>query len=204
MYPENPDTYWRSSEFFVGDALYVVPVHHPGETGRFMYLPPGRWYSYWTDEQAPDTSTEAWVPTPLSHIPVYVRGGCVVPRWPVQQYVGELENPPVTLDLWWAPEVHQLSELYEDEGDGYGYRRGRYMLHRFEYRAQLRSFALSHQVNLHAEQQHRSFEFALHSLPRTASPQAMVDGVEVPGSFDASHVFRTELPLNFSELKISF
>ncbi len=204
MYPDNPDTYWRSSEFFVGDALYVVPVHHPGESGRFMYLPPGRWYSYWTDEPAPDTSTEAWVSTPLAYIPVFVRGGCVVPRWPVQQYVGELESPPVTLDIWWAPELTQLSELYEDEGDGYGYRRGRYMLHRFEYRARLRAFSLHHQVNLHAEQQHRSFELALHALPHTATPEASVDGVPLPIVQDANRVFRATLPLNFSELKITF
>lgn len=169
-----------------------------------MYLPPGRWYSYWTDVQAPDTSTEAWVPTPLAHIPVFVKGGCVVPRWPVQQYVGELEVPPVTLDLWWAPELVQQSELYEDEGDGYGYRRGRYMLHRFEYRAQLRSFSLHHQVNLHAEQQDRRFEFALHSLPPSAAPLALVDGAELHGEFDDRHVFRASLPLNFSELSIRF
>jgi alpha-glucosidase len=204
MFPDNPDTYWRSSEFFVGDALYVVPVHHPGETGRFMYLPPGRWYSYWTDDQAPDARTEAWVPTPLSHIPVYVKGGCVVPHWPVQQYVGELSSPPVTLDLWWAPEVVQLSELYEDEGDGYGYRSGRYMLHRFEYRGKLRSFSLNHQVNLHAEQQGRTFELALHSLPVAAAPVAVVDGVELAGAFDERHVYRVTLPLAFAELHIRF
>jgi alpha-glucosidase len=144
------------------------------------------------------------VPTPLSHIPVYVRGGFVLPRWPVQQYVGELSTPQVTLDLWWAPELNQQSELYEDEGDGYGYRRGRYMLHRFEYRAQLRSFTLNHSVNLHAEQQDRSFELALHALPHTAAPIAVVDGVEQPGNFDDRHVFRTMLPLNFSELHIRF
>ena len=118
--------------------------------------------------------------------------------------MGELETPPVTLDIWWAPELVQLSELYEDEGDGYGYRRGRYMLHRFDYRAQLRSFSLNHQVNLHAEQQHRSFELALHALPHTASPVAMVDGEPLTGEMDARHVFRATLPLNFSELKITF
>jgi hypothetical protein len=110
----------------------------------------------------------------------------------------------VTLDLWWAPEVVQLSELYEDEGDGYGYRSGRYMLHRFEYRGKLRSFSLNHQVNLHAEQQGRTFELALHSLPVAAAPVAVVDGVELVGAFDERHVYRVTLPLAFAELHIRF
>jgi alpha-glucosidase len=204
MYPENPDTYWRSSEFFLGEALYVVPVHHPGEGGRFLYVPPGHWYSLWNDAPAPITNAEAWVSTSMSTIPVLVRGGSVIPRWPVQQYVGELSDPQVTLDLWWAPELRQQSELYEDEGDGYGYRKGRYMLHRFDYRAQLRSFVLTHSLNIHAEQHGRTLVLAVHSLPHSAAPVAVADGVEQSAEFDERHVYRVTLPINFSEIYIKF
>lgn len=204
MYPENPDTYWRSSEFFVGDDLYVVPVHHPDESGRFLYTPPGHWYSLWSNVPAPTSGEEAWVPTAISRIPVMVRGGAVVPRWPVQQYVGELPEPPVTLDLWWSPEGAVTSRLYEDEGDGMAYKTGDYLLHFFRYRGQARAFSLTHHKEgvrrMHAD----SFELAVHALPASASPRLTVDGESVCGAFDERHVFRARIARGFRTLHVEF
>lgn len=204
MYPENTDTYWRSSEFFLGDALYVVPVHHPGEGGRFLYVPPGHWYSLWNDMPAAVSDAETWVATTMSAIPVFVRGGSVVPRWPVQQYVGELKNPPVTLDLWWAPETTVHSELYEDAGDGLAHRLGDYLLHRFAYTATARALSLQHRMEGSAEQERESFELALHALPPTAHPELLADGAPVPAEFDRKHVLRARIPATFRELTLRF
>jgi len=204
MYPENPDTYWRSSEFFVGDDIYVVPVHHQGETGRFLYTPPGHWYSLWTDVPAPTAGEEAWIPAAISHIPVLVRGGAVIPRWPVQQYVGELPEPPVTLDLWWSPEGEVVSRLYEDEGDGMAYKTGDYLLHFFRYSGGARSFSLSHRREGVRHMQATGFELAAHALPVSAAPRLTVDGEVIPGEFDEHHVFRAQLPRTFHTLHAEF
>lgn len=203
MYPENTDTYWRSCEFFLGDALYIVPVQHPGESGCFFYVPPGRWYSYWDDKPTAVSGAEAWVQTPISHIPVFVRGGSVVPRWPVQQYVGEIEEPPCTLDLWWAPDMVWESQLYEDKGDGTSYRRGDYLLHRFLYKAQGRCFELCHQTEGNRQVLRQTFQLALHALPATASPVLSVDGEAVRGSFDdRNRVYRAAVPADFRKLEL--
>lgn len=199
MYPDNPDTYWRSSEFFLGDALYVVPVHHPGEGGRVLYVPPGRWYSLWDDAVAPVSGAEAWVATPMGHIPVFVRGGSVVPRWPVQQYVGELSRPPCTLNLWWEPEGCISSELYEDSGDGTEYSRGAYLLHRYVYTGFGEGFALSQQVVGRFSAALPEVSLAVHALPASSSPVLEVDGALVPGQFDASHVYCAVLPSLFKK-----
>ncbi len=208
MYPENPDTYWRSSEFFVGDALYIVPVHHPGEVGRNLFVPPGVWYSLWTDQPIPARCAEAWVPTPLAHIPAYVRGGCVLPRWPVQQYVGELKNPPCTYELWWAPEVEVCSSHYEDAGDGFGYRLGDYLLHRFTYCAGADGFTLCHRATGVLEPPQEFASFVLHALPAGASPQLVVDGRPTPGCVEeaphGARCFRATIPTSFSRMELSF
>lgn len=204
MYPENPDTYWRSSEFFVGDDIYVVPVHHQGETGRFLYTPPGHWYSLWTDAPAPTAGEEAWTPAAISHIPVLVRGGAVIPRWPVQQYVGELPEPPVTLDLWWSPEGEVNSRLYEDEGDGMAYKTGDYLLHFFRYSGDARAFSLSHRREGVRHMRADTFELAAHALPISAAPRLTVDDEVVPGEFDGHHVFRARLPRTFHTLHAEF
>ncbi len=146
QYSTNDDTYWRSSEFFLGEALYVVPVHHEKEKWRKCYLPEGSWYCFWTDKcYTHNKAEECVVATPIEHIPVLVKGGCVIPRWPVQQYVGEIATPHVTYDLWWAANSDQMSLHYEDEGDGYAYEKGRYLRHQFHYTADEQSLSLHHQ-----------------------------------------------------------
>ncbi len=204
MYPDNPDTYWRSSEFFLGDGLYIVPVHHPGEAGRYLYVPPGAWYSLWTDKPAPPPGDEAWVPTPLTSIPVYVRGGFVLPRWPVQQYVGELEEPPLSYELWWAPHTEVESSCYEDAGDGLGYRVGDSLLHRFFYRAGAREFTLSHSRKGTYEPARDTVELALHALPPGARPVLRVDGAECPGCMDDKRVWRATISARFNSLHVEF
>lgn len=202
MHPENCDTYWRSCEFFLGDALYIVPVQHPGEEGCFFFVPPGRWYSYWNDKPATENGAEAWVPTPMSHVPVLVRGGCIIPRCTVQQYVGEQEVPPCTLDLWWAPDTSQESQLYEDRGEGTEYRRGSYLLHRFSYDAKARSLVLRHSIEGHMVQSRLVYTLAVHALPATASPMLYVDGKLVQGVFNNKNVYQADIVSNFSELSL--
>ncbi len=204
MYPDNPDTYWRSSEFFLGDALYIIPVHHPGESGRFLYAPEGHWYSLWTDEPAPAEGTEAWVLTPLNRIPVFVRGGYVVPRWPVQQYVGEMSHPPCTCELWWAPHTRAESFWYEDAGEGTGYRQGEYLLHRFDYEGKRRELSLRQHAEGSMPSPRETVTLALHALPEDACPIVRVEGREVPGEMDAAHVYRVEIPALFSVLTAEF
>ncbi len=208
MHPEDCDTYWRSSEFFLGDALYIVPVHHPGESGRYLYVPPGTWYSLWTDEPAPAQGAEAWVPTPMGRIPVFVRGGHMVPRWPVQQYVGELDAPPLTYELWWAPDTETQSDHYEDAGEGNGYRLGDYLLHRFRYRAGARHFRLECRNYGSMEQSRDSVALLVHALPADAKPILSVDGVPLRGEFihlpHGARAFRLELPMRSIFLEMSF
>ncbi len=207
MYPENPDTYWRSSEFFLGDGLYIVPVHHPGEVGRNLYVPPGIWYSLWTDKPIPARGTEAWVPTPIAHIPVYVRGGYVLPRWPVQQYVGEIAKPPCRYELWWAPEVEVESSHYEDAGDGLGYRLGDYLLHRFTYRAGANGFTLRHSASGNMDPAQESATLVLHALPQGVTPTLEVDGLPTPGYMEEAEgcpCFRATISTCFKSLQLKF
>ena len=140
----------------------------------------------------------------MSAIPVFVRGGSVIPRWPVQQYVGELENPPVTLDVWWAPDSTVESELYEDAGDGLAHRIGDYLLHRFIYSSSARELSLRHRQEGAATRPRDTFELALHALPHTATPVVMVDGIAVQGEFDKKRIFRVQLSAAFRELSLKF
>ncbi len=202
MYPEDTDMYWRSSEFFLGDALYIVPVHHPGETGRFLFLPRGHWYSLWTDQPAATAGEEVWVSTPMDRIPVFVRGGHIIPRWPVQQFVGEQKSPALTLELWWAPETMADSFLYEDAGDGLAHRLGDFCFMHFHYTAGLRTMQISSVREGLLPPSQDTATLAIHALPLNAHPKVLADGRECPGAFDDKRVYCTTIPTSFNHLEI--
>ena len=203
MYPENTDMYWRSSEFFLGDSLYIVPVHHPGESGRFLYMPPGTWYSLWSDTPGASAGEEVWVSTPMEHIPVFVRGGHLIPRWPVQQYVGQLKCPHLTYDLWWAAETTETSYHYEDAGEGQAHRIGMYRMHRFQYTSTRRSISIVREGHGNLEPSEETATLALHALPIGAQPHIVADGAHCPGSFDERHVYSAEIPMYSNRVEIT-
>lgn len=201
---ENMDTYWRGAEFFFGDHLYVIPIHEPQEGGRFLYIPEGVWYSYHDDSLMRETGRDVWVKCPLDFLPVYVRGGAVVPRWPVQQYVGEIPRPPLSLDVWWAPSGEVESRLYEDAGDGYGYRHGECAEHEFLFRGGPSSLELSWTCQGDPCAFHESVEVVLHGLSDAVSVAASMDGIPCGSVRRDGRVWRIPVEGKFDRLSVSW
>lgn len=150
-----------------------------------------------------ETGKDVWVKCPLSFLPVYVRGGAVIPHWPVQQHVGELPRPPLALDVWWAPEEEVTSHLYEDAGDGYAYRDGECAVHEFLYRGgSSHSLELAWNCEGDAGMFHESVEVVLHGLPAGISMAARMDGVPCRGVVRDGRVWRIPVEARFETLSV--
>jgi alpha-glucosidase len=121
---EDIQTHYRNDEFIFGNQILVCPILEPNAVGRRMYIPRGEWYNYWTNEFSIG-GREVWVDTKFDEIPVFVKAGAIIPKYPVQQYVGEIEFDELTLDLYFKIGKEQ-SFVYEDAQDGYDYKKGRY------------------------------------------------------------------------------
>jgi alpha-glucosidase len=121
---EDTQTHYRNDEFIFGNQILVCPILEPNALGRRMYIPRGEWYNYWTNEFATG-GREVWVDTKFDEIPLFVKAGAIIPKYPVQQYVGELEFDELTLDLYFK-NGKEKSVVYEDAQDGYDYKKGRY------------------------------------------------------------------------------
>ncbi len=67
-------------EFLLGGDLLVAPVSSPGVTSRQVYLPRGRWYDWHTGEVL-EGGRFVIAATPMDRIPLYARGGAVIPMW---------------------------------------------------------------------------------------------------------------------------
>jgi alpha-glucosidase len=121
---EDTQTHYRNDEFIFGNQILVCPILEPNAVGRRMYIPRGEWYNYWTNEFSVG-GREVWIDTKFDEIPVFVKAGAIIPKYPVQQYVGELEFDELTLDLYFKL-GKEKSVVYEDAQDGYDYKKGRY------------------------------------------------------------------------------
>lgn len=124
-YPHDPRAWELGCAYLWGDDLLVAPVTREGATAWPVYLPAGTWYDFWTQHRysGPAGTT---VEAPLERLPLFVRGGAILPLAPLAQFDGERPWDEITLLIY--PEGASHFELYEDDGRTNGYRDGRYAI----------------------------------------------------------------------------
>ncbi|HKV99507.1 MAG TPA: TIM-barrel domain-containing protein [Vicinamibacterales bacterium] len=123
-HPDDPIAAQRGDQFFWGRDMIVAPVVEKGATFRKLYLPSGTWYDFWT-EQSMNGGRELDRPVDLATMPLYVRGGAILPMGPVKQYTSEPSDSPLTLVVY--PGEDGAFTLYEDDGVSFAYRTGAWM-----------------------------------------------------------------------------
>jgi len=123
-YPEDESTYNLDDQFMIGDDLLVAPVLRPDVTRRLVYLPKGVWYDYWTREKY-QGERMIDVKAPLDTVPMFVRGGAILPFGPEMNYVGEKSLDPEFV-IYPDEKGTAQTSLYEDDGMSPAYLRGAY------------------------------------------------------------------------------
>src|SRR5579864_2394057 len=123
-YPDDPVAVAREDEYLWGRDVLVAPVVEQGATSRSVYLPKGTWHDFWTGERT-EGGKEIVRDVDLETMPLYVRGGAILPLGPVKQYTGEKVDAPLSLTIY--PGADGSFLLYEDDGESFDYRRGEWM-----------------------------------------------------------------------------
>ena len=108
----------------------VCPILEANAKGRRMYIPRGKWYDFWTNEVFYG-GKEQWVDADINSMPIFIQAGAIIPRYPVQQYVGEKKIDELKLDIYYKSGIEN-SVIYEDAQDGYDYKKGKYSLRNFK------------------------------------------------------------------------
>jgi alpha-glucosidase len=135
------------SEFLFGSRILVAPNPSPEEVAPYtVHLPPGTWYNYWTGERYTRgkfggpldleqrdkviaQKTLSITPT-LEQLPVYVRGGSILPIAPLTQSTTETPKGPLTLRVYPlspglnTPGESCAGEVYADDGHSFDFRNG--------------------------------------------------------------------------------
>lgn len=111
-------------EFMFGPSLLVNPVTVAGATERLVFLPPAAaWYDFWTGEKL-EGGQQIAAKAPLDRIPLYVRGGAIVPLGPESEYADQHPEGPIEVRVY--PGANGSFTFYQDEGDSYRYEKGDY------------------------------------------------------------------------------
>jgi alpha-glucosidase len=127
------NTYDREEEFIFGRQILASPVSQEGIETKETYLPKGTWYDYTTGETI-EGGQIITIETPINAIPMFVKAGTVLPLYPVMQHTNEKPIDELTLNIYYK-NGREVSELYEDRGEGMEYQMGIYSLKTFEFQA---------------------------------------------------------------------
>jgi alpha-glucosidase (family GH31 glycosyl hydrolase) len=123
-FPNDPKCVECADQYLWGKNILVAPVVEKGATARRVYLPPGHWYDFWTGERM-EGGRELERPVDLETMPLYVRGGSILPFGPVKQFVDEKVDDPLTISIY--PGADSSFLLYEDDGISFNYCKGEWM-----------------------------------------------------------------------------
>jgi alpha-glucosidase len=137
-----------SSEFLLGPDFLIAPSPYPDSLDAYtVALPSTGWYDYWTGEKiAPPPASKLDPSDPaalhaanppltvnvvpeLSHLPVFVRAGSIIPIAPIVQSTAQAPQGPLTLRVYAGNGCS--GSLYQDDGKTYAYRRGVYLRMKF-------------------------------------------------------------------------
>lgn len=141
-YQNDDNTYNLDDQFIIGSDLLAAPILTANQTSRLVYLPQGLWYDYWTGRRYVG-GTMVRVDAPLETVPLFVRGGAIIPKGRPMNYVGEISSGLVTLEIFPDEHGNASGSLYEDDGTSPDYQRGVYRRTSFKVAKAGRSYRVS-------------------------------------------------------------
>jgi alpha-glucosidase len=135
------------NEFMWGPSLLVAPAMFQEDPHDYSAnLPAGDWFDYWTGKkvegkrpggdpvitgtaQGPPAVIEVNIKPVLAELPVFVRGGSIIPRQPLVQSTSETPKGPLELRVYPGPNCR--GSIYQDDGVTFAYRRGEFLRQSF-------------------------------------------------------------------------
>ena len=116
-------------QYMMGEFLLVAPFF-TGQAGREVVLPKGNWFDFYTGD--PVGSGEIiYIEQSLGRIPLFVKDGGIIPMIPqVRQTANWADNMPLEVRVYGNKD--HVFDLYDDDGNSFDYKRGKYSIKRLK------------------------------------------------------------------------
>lgn len=151
-FPKERSTFSIDDNFMIGNALLVRPVTEQGATNANVYFPgTGEvWYDVET-YQVYKGAQEVNIAAPLSKIPVFQRGGSIIPRkMRTRRSSNLMYDDPFTLVVALDTKQEANGHLFIDDYHSFNYKRGAYGLVNFTFSGH----------RLHSSVEHENTDFS--------------------------------------------
>ena len=120
-FPDDPAVRDLSDQWMFGPAFMPCPVYEYGARSREVYLPEGSWYDFYSGEYLKGSRTIT-ASAPYERMPLYVRGGSIIPFGPEMEWSDEKPADNIRLYVYTGADADFT--LYEDDGLTYSYEKG--------------------------------------------------------------------------------
>jgi alpha-glucosidase len=194
-FQDDPETHLIEDQFMVGDQLLVAPVLAAGTTSRSVYLPQGAvWIDYWTGQHYCGGETIT-VAAPLDHLPLFVRGGAILPHWPLLMHTDQARRiETIDFHTFVAP---GQSSLFEDEGEGLDYQDGQYRYTHFVCRPGSKQIIITARVEGEYNPPYELINWIIRTTTKIRPANIIADGLPIDdwteGELPNTIVFQTPL-----------
>jgi len=124
-FPNDTQALEQRYEFMFGPSILVAPVVEAGVSQWKVYLPQnqGGWIDFWSGKKYTGGQTVS-VDVDISKIPLFVKGGSIIPLGPEKQYASE--ETGATWEIFIYPGKDGSFTVYQDEGTNYNYEKGKF------------------------------------------------------------------------------
>lgn len=129
-FPQDTVTWGTETQyqFMSGEWLMVAPIYTRKAWGTvrdsIYFAKDAKWFDYWNGKEY---QAGTWLETykcPLDKLPVFVKGGAIIPLYPQMNYVWEKPADTLTLQIW--PYGNSQFNLYEDDQITRDYKKGEF------------------------------------------------------------------------------
>jgi alpha-glucosidase (family GH31 glycosyl hydrolase) len=182
-YPEHDEAYVCPQSYLFGSDLMVAPYTSPADpdtrlSRQVVWLPPGDWYDFFSGRHYAGESWQALYGD-LPEVPVFARAGAVVVLGPRTGWGGV--DVPASLHAHCFAGADGRFTLFEDSGEGMGYRQGASALTEIEQTWQETSLSITVQAATgDASLTPAVREITLHVIGVSAQASAIMDGGDTP------------------------
>eukprot|EP01007_Sphenomonas_quadrangularis_P000455 NODE_12_length_2886_cov_80.128305_g9_i0.p1 GENE.NODE_12_length_2886_cov_80.128305_g9_i0~~NODE_12_length_2886_cov_80.128305_g9_i0.p1 ORF type:complete len:602 (-),score=201.67 NODE_12_length_2886_cov_80.128305_g9_i0:281-2086(-) len=140
-WPSDPRTFEAQDSMLVGDALLVRPVVTPKSQNNDqvpVYLPGGpsqQWFDLLSGFKFAEGGKEYTVSAPISKIPVFIRGGRIIPRQErARRSSLAMQHDPYTLVVALDKSGQASGSLYLDDGHSFLFTQGAFVHRKFTFK----------------------------------------------------------------------
>jgi len=133
-FPKEENLFKIDDEFMIGNSLLVKPVTKQGQTTTNVVLPGAAdkqvWYDVDTGKQYQASTIQ--IDTPLEKIPVYQRGGTIIPKKErIRRSSAQMKHDPYTIQIALSADQSAYGELFVDDEHSFNYQKGDFIYKSF-------------------------------------------------------------------------